>query len=247
MPIEQDITALVTSADKLTGVVETKLEQVDTRMDQAEDDLSAWEDNHDSVTHSSGRHSIFVDAINGDDSQAGTSAAPFKTWMRVIDAFTANGLNDVYFCSDMLIDEYAAIWRSPGVVRFFGWDLVNGVYIKRKLTVLNAVGNKPGGMFTRGGFSFYSQNIDYHLAATTSYSLFNIYSAPCAVRIHGAKITASEQCKINLLHLADGSFGNFLFTGCTIDPSATGLIFTTVGAGVDPNSVLGITSDLTSA
>ncbi len=254
MTIEQDLTQLqLTNAqlhqgiNSLTHEVTGKMGEIDDKISAAENDFLNWKSSVDSPVHPDGRQSIFIDAYNGNDLDIGTAAGPFKTFKRAIEAFTHNGLNDVYFLSDLVIDEYSSIWRSPGQVRFFGWNSSESKAAKRKLTVKNADTTHPGGIFTRGGFGFYSSNIDYHLDATTGYGLFNIYSSASAVRIHNGTISASELSKIDLFYLADASFGNFILSDVIIEPSANGHIFNSVGAGEDPNTIQGLTSNITSA
>lgn len=72
MSLETQIAALVTASNSLTAAINGKITEINAKVKQATDSVP-------SVVRSLARQYFYIDAVNGDDNNDGTSAKPLKT------------------------------------------------------------------------------------------------------------------------------------------------------------------------
>lgn len=186
---------------------------------------------------------VFIDNINGDDTNDGLSiASPVKTWA-VLCAIIPQRRCVIWAVGDLLLDTSASFSDQPPQIEIRCVDSA-GAPTSGVLTIVDAT-NRPGfaGGFVVGGLlSLGLRDFDVDLAYTvTRGGLFNSGGRYDVTIING-DISRSGTGG----HLFSGTFsGHFTVVNSTIDPSAAGYVIDGVVANGDPNSVNGLTANFT--
>lgn len=78
MSLEQTIADLVAASNNLTGTINTKMNEIDQKVDQATESVPG-------VMRDKARQIFYVDGVDGDNGNSGTSISPLKDWEGVKD------------------------------------------------------------------------------------------------------------------------------------------------------------------
>lgn len=89
MSLEQQIANLVDASNNLTNAVNGKLDQIDNKMVELENAVPNTVKSMLDITS-------YVDAVNGSDSNPGTSSQPFKTLRKAIEKGVSGSTNEIY-------------------------------------------------------------------------------------------------------------------------------------------------------
>lgn len=89
MSLEQQVTALVASANALTGAVNGKINQIDSKVNNAINEITETITSNNLVTY-------YVDADNGNDANSGSSGSPLKTIKKALTICPTGSTSNIY-------------------------------------------------------------------------------------------------------------------------------------------------------
>lgn len=96
MSLEQQVTALVEASNNLTSVVNGKIQQIDQKVDEATSAVP------DKIRDEMSKR-VYIDAINGSDSNVGTQASPFRTLNKAFNVIATAGYGMIDVLSDITV------------------------------------------------------------------------------------------------------------------------------------------------
>lgn len=188
---------------------------------------------------------VAIDAVNGDDNNTGTVASPFKTWDAVVAKLEGNRATSIVLLSDVVMSKRFTLGQTPARISISGRNSV-GAATRRKLSFVNSLldPTSAGGFFFNGALSLNISDVDLEMAYSASVGPLRMIGSTIYVQLSNSNITRTGTGAA----LFGGTFaGHVQVSATTIDPSAAGYVFHNVAAGADPNAVVGLTSNLTSA
>lgn len=139
MSLETQITALVAAANSLTGAVNGKIAEINTKVAAATDSVPA-------VVRGLANQSFFIDAIDGNDANTGTSVSPLKTASAASAKFVSGSQVTLYFKTKQT--HVVSLFMPSGRISLNTWgsadikDANDRATLKPHLSILDALGNQ---------------------------------------------------------------------------------------------------------
>lgn len=191
--------------------------------------------------------SVYLDAVNGDDTAAGTKATPIKTWAELISRAESGQFFEINLMSDVVAD-HLTLWRiAPSLIRIIG-RLDGGTGLQnRKITFVDAANFTAaysGGFYCFSSMNIGTDHIDFEIANTRSFSPVYVRQGRMELLAEDGTITRTGSG--GPLFNVQGS-AHFQVASIAIDASASGHVVKGVAAGADPNAIPGYSSNFTQA
>lgn len=187
---------------------------------------------------------IYMDAINGDDTNDGkTPATAIKTWAQMGALLNGGLLANVELLTDIVADSSVALNVPPPKISLRGVNAA-GVNTNRKITFIDdpSLVDHAGGFRIRSNVSIQTTNVDIEMAyASPRPALLMAYAFVYFAMLNGTFTrTGTGQ------PMFGGVFsGHFHVVNSTIAPSAAGHVIQGVVGNSNPNAIDGISSNFT--
>lgn len=239
-----DAQDVVNKIEEFRGDFQPLLDELDAAKSGAESAALAALAAAGTTKNISASVSICIDAVNGDDINDGLTAQTcVKTWARVCGLLERGVQNIIFAYSDFVMDTAHTISSPPDRIYFRGFDQ-GGIEAQRKITIVDATNNSilAGGLYSNCSYDLSLRKIDIELAAARSHSPFYGVAGRIEFNASVGTLTRTGTGAGPLLR-ADSMHLHLL--GFVIDPTASGYLALGLATGVDPNTVNGISSNLT--
>ncbi|MCM2291105.1 hypothetical protein NAC44_02025 [Allorhizobium sp. BGMRC 0089] len=245
MSLTEDIAGLVSRVNTLLNTFETKEAAINAAVAAA-------------VAAAPGAsRTVWVDPVNGNDSNSGLSvAAAFMTFERAIEATAHVSVVNINLLGDVTIRK--RVGSNAGTISINGRSS-NGdrTVPKRKLGFTAMASNAPNiyGETFPGGLELLSRaalrfdNIEIVMpdipSTTTAFNLFAVYGGLAVTMWAGGIYAENASTKAVLYGLWHTNPVDLWFDGTVIDSTARGHILPGVAASADPNAIKNFRSNVT--
>ncbi len=233
---DQDIIDLGKQITAFGAAQQTKIDQLDAAKDSANSAAAAAL----AVQDVGRRTRIYVDPINGNDTNDGALVArSVKTWAGACALLRAGFAAEFFISSDLDVDESITLNAPPSGILFRG---VNG---GEKYIIKDATNHAtyPGGLNCAGDLVVQTFEADFVMAHSRDViSPINVAGhlvARCNTTAISRTGTGSP--------LFDSSSAHYEVVNTVIDLSASGHVIAGVTSGADPNALNGISANFTQA
>lgn len=194
--------------------------------------------------------SIFIDQVNGNDANPGTSFGnAVATMQRAIELCRPYGFNYINLISDIDLNVRIPIDNFTGQLFFRGRTNDGAGVEQRKLRVVDSINfpaSRPGSFVINCNMSVRFDAIDVELATSMGYGLFEISVAFLQCFFSNGTFVRTGSGAAKLLHTGSGSV-SARFNSVSADPSIEGYLFASISAGQNPNDLFNYSTNLSSA
>ena len=238
------VNGLKTQVEGFATSLATKLDELNTARDGANTAAGSAFNTLASAFSITRSKVIWVDAVNGDDANAGSAPnVPVKTWAGVYALMHGGFFITVNLLSDLVVDTNHSISWSPNQIYIVGYNTDGTAIQQRKITFVNATNNgNVGGWIFSGRCNISCYSIDLEMAHNLpSYPLY-LFKAEAYLHLNLGTITRTGT---GGPMFGGGFAGHFHAVNLNIDPSASGHIIQGVASGGDPNAISGLSANFT--
>ncbi len=193
---------------------------------------------HGVLDNPNGFDRLYIDAINGDDTNDGRSKTnALKTVTGLANNYVIGRRLELRLLSDIVFDLQIIIGYNVPQLVIYGRTNDDNGWQNRKITVADSTNNanNPGGFKFRSFTSLFVYRIDVELASTKSHSLFNFYDTIGFIRTHALNLTRTGSGDCSLFS-SGYSFVPSYHSAMNVDANAKAYVANGLAAGVDPNS-----------
>lgn len=245
--LSEKIDAFTTLVDNFAASLTVKLTSLNAATDTANAASLAANTAIADIGSTSLIITIYIDAVNGDDSQDGkTAAKAVKTWQAACAKIRTDSTVFINLLADIIIDYSVTLRNSPKFLGIYGKSADNSSAEVRKMTFVDSTNAGP----YSGGLNLYSTTI-------ISFNKINVelayHTVVGPIRHLAGKLDVNFSHG-NITYTGTGAemfsatySSHFHFYNSTIDASAAGHVIAGVAALADPNSRAGMTANFTSA
>ncbi len=113
MSLEQQVTALVEASNNLTNTVNNKIGEIDQKVDDATSSVP------DKIREEMSKR-VYVNAVNGSDSNQGTQSSPFKTLQHAFNVIATAGYGSIDVLSDITVTSILGAGEKSIIVNLNG-------------------------------------------------------------------------------------------------------------------------------
>lgn len=223
-----------------------KLTELNTARDSANAAAVAAANAAAAATNPHLKRLVYLNAINGDDSQDGSKTSPVKTWAAMLALAKSGSRLEVFLMTDVIADTIQ-LWRTPpSCIQFKGTGEDGNGLAQRKVTFVDAVNLAAysGGLYSMTSMNVETSRVDFEMAHTRSFS--PVYVRQGRLEVKAAIGTITRVGTGAALFDVDGS-AHFQVSSVFIDPSASGYVVDGIPAGSDPNARPGFTANFDQA
>ncbi|MBE5148035.1 hypothetical protein HJ042_07900 [Vibrio parahaemolyticus] len=218
-----EVAELIISVNELTNTVVGKQAEIDAEVEKAVTSIPQ------AINNYMGRV-VFVDQVNGNDSNDGTLSKPYRSIEKASQGTPAGGSVDIRLLSNYLFSETESASFVSSQVRVSSYDS------NRRRIKFNTAKDAENrqmlkGFFTRRGGFFNFYNVDLELPdMPTVPGIFSVYSCivsthfgddmgvPLSVRLHNVGLVVPEPEKNNFMFVANHDGITMVSVGeCTFD------------------------------
>jgi hypothetical protein len=193
---------------------------------------------HGTLDNPSGFDRLYLDAVNGDDTNDGRSKnTAVKTMAGLSSRWVIGRRLEVRLLTDVVFDQVIAIGYVVPQLILYGRNSGDTAFENRKITVADAtnVSGHPGSFLFQSFASVLAFKVDVELATTHPYAFFNFNNSIGFLRTHELQLTRTGTGTCCLF--ANGaSFVPSSHYGLNVHTSAAGYVATGIPDGVNPNT-----------
>ena len=197
MSLESQIAALVSAANSLTSQVAGKMSQIDQKVDQATKSVPDTIRNMTEIQ-------VYVDAIEGDDTQDGTSNSPLKTLKAAIIKHMTGSKLTVWLREGQTFAEDGTLGDriASGIFQFTRWGNTSGInnpVLKNTTTYSSSYNANRGKLLSLDTGVIIVHNVDLDVRDADNGEIANILDG-LFYTYHSSLVVFFNKCRINLFN-----------------------------------------------